>query len=143
MEEHPVILGDVANELSIGVKLAYGNWDDNYNNMNWFKPVSPPQLLPKDLLQNSRMISGDEVDKQINKVLGGVTSTSPSLFKPSDTFTPVNMMNGDSISLTRPGVSDLILSAGGNVTVTNVEQQFNALSQMVQTTVTYEHPLKR
>lgn len=53
-------------------------WNELANNLNWFKPSSPPQLLPKDILKGSRMISGEEAENQILNAI-----TRPSFYSHS------------------------------------------------------------
>lgn len=81
------------------------NHDEWYDNLNWFKPTEPPQLLPRDILIHARMFSGAEVERQITKHIEEYV-TARHIATPSDPVnhfnfdTPINVANGDSIEFT-------------------------------------------
>jgi len=92
----------------------YIDWDDNYNQLNWFKPSEPPQLLPKDILKGLRVISGDEADRQIlnavtrptqvtmHSTLGGTSSSWGAIVAWEQTRNPLNRMIESRVTYHRP-----------------------------------------
>jgi len=75
----------MANEINVGM---YIDWDDYQNQLNWFKPIEPPQLLPKDILKGSRMISGEEAERHILNAI-----TRPSMYSHSNRTNQLMMPN--------------------------------------------------
>lgn len=118
----------MASEITLGIRM---DWDNLSNKLNWFKPTAPQQLLPRDILKQARMLSGEEVDREVSKAVG--KQPNATMGSTSSGWSSVSLFNGDTMKIGEV----FSLGAVTSGTVSNVEQTRDHRNHSTETRVTY------